>query len=405
MSIQPFAVAGRAGFIATVALAAAAATLTVPAPAAAAKRSSTPMLAQGIGMRGHPSVRVREVQRALERHGYAVGAPGVDGRFGPLTAAAVRRLQSSRGLAVDGVVGARTRKALGLAHRTARPAHRRSHARAKTTAKHAPKPAATPKPTPAASPPSASNELSRESRRSHDAVVAIVIFWAAIAGFAALALGAAWRRVARTRQARVRRARMCGLGTSALAGATEPDAGAQTSQGPSREPVIGYVSVAPDATSEQRDRSAAAIVAAAEGSEWDLLEIVCDRGDGRPLERPGLARALGRIADGEAGTLVVSDLLSFSRSNGGVGVVLEWFRDNGATLVALDLPLDTRTPVGRQVENTAIAAIALGRANAALSGEHASDGRTDARANGAAGPPAGRRLAARDRLPPVTRRG
>src|SRR6266545_522714 len=151
MSIQPFAVAGRAGFIATVALAAAAATLTVPAPAAAAKRSSTPVLAQGIGMRGHPSVRVREVQRALERHGYAVGAPGV-----------------------DGVVGARTRKALGLAHRTARPAHRRSHARAKTTAKHAPKPAATPKPTPAPSPPSASNELSRESRRSHDAVVAIV---------------------------------------------------------------------------------------------------------------------------------------------------------------------------------------------------------------------------------------
>ena len=68
------------------------------------------MLAQGAGMGGKPSAAVRRVQRVLHSRGYSLGRPGVDGRFGPLTAAAVRRFQADRGLAADGIVGPKTRK-------------------------------------------------------------------------------------------------------------------------------------------------------------------------------------------------------------------------------------------------------------------------------------------------------
>ena len=58
---------------------------------------------QGEGMRG--------IQRRLVQLGF--GPLEVDGIFGPDTDAAVRRFQAARGLDVDGVVGPRTRDALG----------------------------------------------------------------------------------------------------------------------------------------------------------------------------------------------------------------------------------------------------------------------------------------------------
>ncbi|GHU89493.1 hypothetical protein FACS1894217_12230 [Clostridia bacterium] len=65
----------------------------------------------------HPTLRkgskgndVKTLQTALNKHGYKLD---VDGSFGPLTDAAVRAFQKSKGLAVDGSVGPLTWGALG----------------------------------------------------------------------------------------------------------------------------------------------------------------------------------------------------------------------------------------------------------------------------------------------------
>lgn len=61
----------------------------------------------------HGSVAVRRLQRGLRRAGYAPGP--VDGRYGPLTTAAVERFQSNHRLHVDGIVGPATWHALRAA--------------------------------------------------------------------------------------------------------------------------------------------------------------------------------------------------------------------------------------------------------------------------------------------------
>ncbi len=85
---------------------------------------------------------------------------------------------------------------------------------------------------------------------------------------------------------------------------------------------------------------------------WTLLDFARDEGhSGKSLDRPALHGALERIAAGEAGGLVVAKLDRASRSVVDFGRLLEWFDAADATLVALDLGMDTSTSSGRLVAN------------------------------------------------------
>lgn len=142
MTSHLFALGNRATRITAVAAVVfTAALIANPTRAHAAGPTSAPVLKQGMGMGVEPSTRVRQMQRALDRRGYSLGAAGVDGRFGPFTAAAVRRFQARHRLAVDGVVGRATRGALRIGRVAARRARTDSAKRHRPNA--APQPSTT----------------------------------------------------------------------------------------------------------------------------------------------------------------------------------------------------------------------------------------------------------------------
>lgn len=352
MTIQPPALASRASLIATIAGVLVVA-MAITGRAEAAGGPATPMLAQGAGMGAKPSVQVRHVQQALQRRGYDVGAPGVDGRFGPLTAAAVRRLQAAHGLAVDGVVGKRTRTALRLPARAASKAQRHSRAaRAATTTPARGLPPTKPSGAADATLPDTVTTISPDTSRSSDMVAAVVL-WGLLAALAALALGGLARRAYRARSPMgVRNETVPASEDVTWGSANGAPNGLAPSPARRGDRVIGYVTTSTDAWSAADEASAAAIEATCERSAWDLVEIVCDRENGRTLDRPGLSYALERIVEGRARGLVVSDLKRVSRSRADLGALMAWFRDADATLVALDLGLDTSTPAGGQVPST-----------------------------------------------------
>jgi murein DD-endopeptidase MepM/ murein hydrolase activator NlpD len=84
--------------------------------AAAATIFLTLLLAPAAAGTGSPDIAALQV--GLRQHGLYSG--NVDGVLGPSTVVAVRRLQQKRGLAVDGVPGAQTRRALGRFGKRAR---------------------------------------------------------------------------------------------------------------------------------------------------------------------------------------------------------------------------------------------------------------------------------------------
>ena len=359
------------------ALLAAAALIAAPTSAAATSGRGPTLLAEGAGMGSTPSARVRAVQRRLHHLGYALGPAGIDGRFGPWTAAAVVRLQTDHGLAGDGVVGDHTRRTLRVPSQTAQrtkaqsdpmrsaqvtPVHdvastRRTapHARARTTS---------------------TGRLGLGGGRPGSAFAAGLL--GALSGaMAALAFGIGARR----RESAEFTADFRGSAVAANVttppqdeapvawtvhvpndedtggpiGAPAADEALSPSELPGGRSVIGYVTVSANPDSREAFRSSAAIEATCKRADWNLVEIVADRENGRILERPGLGYALERIAAGHACALVVSDLQRLSGSIVDLGALMAWFRDADATLIALDLGIDTSTAEGDRVATTLIA--------------------------------------------------
>ena len=123
---------------------------------------------------------------------------------------------------------------------------------------------------------------------------------------------------------------------------------------PLSTPVIGYLTL-PDPLSTDASAQSEVIEAACTRQGWTLLETVRDRERGRILERPGLRYALERIARKRADVLIVGEMRRLSRSIVDLGALLAWFLDIDATLIALDLPIDTSTAGGREVASTLVA--------------------------------------------------
>jgi DNA invertase Pin-like site-specific DNA recombinase/peptidoglycan hydrolase-like protein with peptidoglycan-binding domain len=347
-----------------VAVVIAACAIVAPAAADAASRHTETVLAAGVGLRHQPSVRVRELQRALVRHGYSIGRPGADGRFGPLTRAAVRRAQRKHHLKVDGIAGPRTLTALRLTG-AARPAtQRRGHKAtshrnvanprpATLAGAAAPRTVSTPAPVPLS------------TQRSGRSIL--------IVGSVALLIVALFA-VAYVRQRRRYAARLAAYHLETFipplpdqAPPAQQAVEAADDRPPTTAPVtaratpsglqagalvIGYVT-GPRAGRSDEHPPERDIERACEGSGWQLVDVVRDREDGSILERPALTGALERITAGQAHGLVVNDARLLSRSVDFAKFV-QWFRDAEAALIALDLGLDTSTPEGSRVASSLI---------------------------------------------------
>jgi DNA invertase Pin-like site-specific DNA recombinase len=112
--------------------------------------------------------------------------------------------------------------------------------------------------------------------------------------------------------------------------------------------VFGYLTIPAGLDRGELRARERAVARACERGGWQLTAIVCDRDDGRLLQRPGIAYALERIADGHASGLVINDGRLLSRSPDFAALVHR-LAEADAALIALDLGLDTSTPEGSRL--------------------------------------------------------
>ncbi len=139
----------------------------------------TTVIYPGTGYAGAASSKVRGLQRQLRRDGFNPGP--IDGRYGPLTEGAVRRLQAAHGLQVDGIAGSHTfgelKRIAGSKRLVTRPA---PGARRTTPARPRPRRNQTTKP---------SHPVAPRATKPGGAGLPVVLVLAAVLALAALASG------------------------------------------------------------------------------------------------------------------------------------------------------------------------------------------------------------------------
>jgi DNA invertase Pin-like site-specific DNA recombinase len=93
-----------------------------------------------------------------------------------------------------------------------------------------------------------------------------------------------------------------------------------------------------------RDSTDASELSRLSGEHFDVVAVVRDESP----ERSGLAEGLGRLSAGEAGALVAVRLGDLADSLRDLVALLDWLAAANATLVALDVGLDTSSHAGQR---------------------------------------------------------
>lgn len=122
----------------------------------------------------------------------------------------------------------------------------------------------------------------------------------------------------------------------------------------SRNRVVAYLRVSTDKQADKGvslDAQRAKVEAYATLYDLNLVAVVVDAGvSAKSLRRPGLARALAQLENGEADGLLVVKLDRLTRSVKDLGELLERYFDHCALLSVAE-NIDTRTAAGRLVLN------------------------------------------------------